>query len=277
MTERRIIKQRSPAVWARVKEAYLAGEPAASVARRFDVGVGNLRYRANAEGWTRRAHLSGLSREEDCERARIEGRADDMRAPIQAGRDRSLDSAAEEGPGLGPREQLIVGLRRAARKMAQGRAAEAEALIRAARALVDLTGDATPSLEEMDAVPDGVEALHRAVEHRAWAILADLWRVPPLPPVASEAFYFHLRDRHHLEADGYEGDQAWVATHRPDLLGLWNAEGRVPEPPPPSDEETRVIVSALTLGVRQREEGDLKAWIREVYAAAEAPLPTGAD
>lgn len=62
MTERREIKQRSPAVWARVREAYLAGEPAASVARRFDVGLGNLRYRANAEGWTRKKRRSTSTR-----------------------------------------------------------------------------------------------------------------------------------------------------------------------------------------------------------------------
>eukprot|EP01035_Chromulina_nebulosa_P041103 gene41104-55572_t len=61
MTERREIKQRSPAVWARVRQAYLAGEPAASVARRFDVGLGNLRFRANAEGWTRKAMMAERS------------------------------------------------------------------------------------------------------------------------------------------------------------------------------------------------------------------------
>lgn len=46
-------KYRGPEVWAKVKAAYLAGEPAPSVCRRFDVGVANLRRRAKAEGWTR--------------------------------------------------------------------------------------------------------------------------------------------------------------------------------------------------------------------------------
>ena len=71
MTERRIIKQRSPAVWARVKEAYLAGEPAASVARRFDVGLGNLRFKANAEGWTRKAVMAAAEQEAAAEDRRL--------------------------------------------------------------------------------------------------------------------------------------------------------------------------------------------------------------
>ena len=76
MTERREIKQRSPAVWARVRQAYLAGEPGASVARRFDVGVGNLRFRANAKGWTRKAVMAAAGTEAEAEDIRLAGRAD---------------------------------------------------------------------------------------------------------------------------------------------------------------------------------------------------------
>ena len=54
MDHHRLRKYRGPETWARVREAYVAGESAPSVARRFDVGLSNLRRRALAEGWTRR-------------------------------------------------------------------------------------------------------------------------------------------------------------------------------------------------------------------------------
>jgi transposase len=54
MEHHRLRKYRGPETWARVKAAYVAGESAPSVARRFDVGRSNLRRRAMAEGWTRR-------------------------------------------------------------------------------------------------------------------------------------------------------------------------------------------------------------------------------
>ncbi|MBF0664342.1 MAG: hypothetical protein IR159_02145, partial [Brevundimonas sp.] len=54
MKHHRLRKYRGPETWARVREAYVAGESAPSVARRFDVGLSNLRRRAMAEGWTRK-------------------------------------------------------------------------------------------------------------------------------------------------------------------------------------------------------------------------------
>jgi hypothetical protein len=54
MEHHRLRKYRGPETWARVKAAYVAGESAPSVARRFYVGLSNLRRRAMAEGWTRR-------------------------------------------------------------------------------------------------------------------------------------------------------------------------------------------------------------------------------
>src|SRR5690606_16272124 len=53
MEHHRLRKYRGPETWARAREAYVAGESAPSVARRFDVGLSNLRRRAMAEGWTR--------------------------------------------------------------------------------------------------------------------------------------------------------------------------------------------------------------------------------
>lgn len=39
-----------------MRQAYIAGESAPSVARRFDVGLANLRPRAILEGWTRKTY-----------------------------------------------------------------------------------------------------------------------------------------------------------------------------------------------------------------------------
>ena len=135
MTERREIKQRSPAVWARVREAYLAGEPAASVARRFDVGVGNLRFRANAEGWTRKAVMAAAETEAEAEAIRLAGRAD------------TITSVAEALPDIDPDEASAAGIRHAAALIAAGRGAEALSLLKAVQGLAQ-TLEATASYDE---------------------------------------------------------------------------------------------------------------------------------
>ncbi|MBL0948626.1 hypothetical protein [Brevundimonas sp.] len=140
MTERRIIKQRSPAVWARVKEAYLAGEPAASVARRFDVGYGNLRFRANAEGWTRKAAMAAEAQEAEAEDRRLAGEAD-VEAPLP----QPLPLPPEAPiPPEDLHEALEAATRRAASLLARGRAAEASALLKAAEALDRRIGSPHP-------------------------------------------------------------------------------------------------------------------------------------
>lgn len=121
-------KYRGPEVWARVRTAYLAGESARSVARRFDVGLGNLRKRASAEGWTRnRAAL----------------RADlKPQRPVSAGQVAAGDPgpAPDETPEypVGTREALKRAAERSAWLIAEGRGGEAMALIRAAEALSNL-------------------------------------------------------------------------------------------------------------------------------------------
>ncbi|MBX9614562.1 MAG: hypothetical protein K2X25_03105 [Caulobacteraceae bacterium] len=124
MTERREIRQRSQAVWDRVKAAYLAGEPARSVARRFDVGYGNLRYRANAEGWTRKAAMAGADAEAQAEAARLDGRADT-----------ALATAAEGPAGIDPETAGEAGIRHAAALIAAGRGSEALSLLKAVQGL----------------------------------------------------------------------------------------------------------------------------------------------
>ena len=119
-------KYRGPEIWARVRTAYLAGEPAPSVARRFDVGLGNLRKRARAEGWTR--NRAALRNDLKPERAVASAVAGSFDAPAEE---------AQEYP-VGTREALKRAAERAAWLIAEGRGAEAMALVRAAEALSNL-------------------------------------------------------------------------------------------------------------------------------------------
>lgn len=54
--ERRRYKIRSPEVWARVRDDYLSGMPAADVALKHDVTEASLRARACKQGWSRYLH-----------------------------------------------------------------------------------------------------------------------------------------------------------------------------------------------------------------------------
>lgn len=124
MAQRREIRQRSQAVWDRVEAAYLAGEPARSVARRFDVGYGNLRYRAHAEGWTRRAAMAGAEAEAQAEAVRLDGRADTVVA-----------TTAGVPAGTDPETAGEAGIRHAAALIATGRGSEALSLLKAVQGL----------------------------------------------------------------------------------------------------------------------------------------------
>lgn len=144
-------KYRGPEIWARVRTAYLAGESAPSVARRFDVGLGNLRKRASAEGWTR--NRAALRTDLKPERA----------TPASAGPPAAMigdAGPAEEPPEypVGTREALKRAAERAAWLIAEGRGAEAMVLVRAAEALSDL-------VDRRDL--DGEAAIRPFLEQRA--------------------------------------------------------------------------------------------------------------
>lgn len=85
----RIRRFPGPQVWALAQDAYLAGEPAASIARRLDLTVNGIRKRAARRGWTRTQHAEAVKRSEHPAQAlgaliaRIgrrvhEGRVDDL-------------------------------------------------------------------------------------------------------------------------------------------------------------------------------------------------------
>jgi len=126
MEHHRLRKYRGPETWARVREAYVAGESAPSVARRFDVGLSNLRRRAMAEGWTRN---------------RIAGRMDlkpvrgGAEAPSPAIAPLAVLEAKPEPPWVDPEIATGRALRRMTWLVSEGRAAEARALAQAVEAM----------------------------------------------------------------------------------------------------------------------------------------------
>jgi hypothetical protein len=129
MEHHRLRKYRGPETWARVRQAYVAGESAPSVARRFDVGLANLRRRARLEGWTRKTVAQQLDLKP------IRGGADDPGPAMEAW------EAVLEGrdvPDVDAHEALAQTVRRAAWLLTQGRTGEASALLKAATALEKL-------------------------------------------------------------------------------------------------------------------------------------------
>ena len=126
MEHHRLRKYRGPETWVRVRAAYIAGESAPAVARRFDVGLSNLRRRAMAEGWTR----SRIAEQLDLKPLR--GGTDDPPPALAA---LALQGEITEPPYVDPEVAVQRALRRAAWLLSQGQAAEATALMRAAEAL----------------------------------------------------------------------------------------------------------------------------------------------
>ncbi|WGM30053.1 hypothetical protein [Brevundimonas sp. NIBR11] len=123
MEHHRLRKYRGPETWAQVRQAYIAGESAPSLVRRFDVGYANLRRRAMAEGWTRKAHAARIDLKPI--RGGVEGPGPDLEDLMDA-------------PAMDPFQALSEAVRRAAGLLSQGRTAEATALLRAATALEKL-------------------------------------------------------------------------------------------------------------------------------------------
>lgn len=131
MEHHRLRKYRGPETWARVRQAYIAGESAPSVARRFDVGLANLRRRAIIEGWTRKTYARQIDLKP------IRGGADEP--------DGGLERLFEPGetPPMDPHQALRETVRRAAGLLSRGKTEEATALLRAATALQKLRWSAS--------------------------------------------------------------------------------------------------------------------------------------
>ena len=106
----RLRKYRGPDTWRRVKEAYVAGESGPSLARRYDVGLHNLRKKASREGWTRSAVAAALDRELPPEPAAAE--AADAPVDRQAALAACLDHAAA-AMARGEGQRALAGLKAA--------------------------------------------------------------------------------------------------------------------------------------------------------------------
>lgn len=288
MTERHQIKQRSPAVWARVRAAYLAGETAASVARRFDVGLGNLRYRANAEGWTRKAMMAGADAETQAEDVRLAGRADPMSA-----------APAETPVEIDPADAFEAALARAGTAIAAGRGAEAAGLLKAAETLVRLRQatppEHLPTVEAWEAEQEALRAAW-ADEKAAWreaesARLEEAWGRRAL--IMADAI---------LSTRGYDLADNWAASAlrwRAETLGpdqaladfargvsggwasrYWDEHGRLKptEPPPaPSDRMLRQHVGLTRGGFGGEIDMSGIEWPPKGIGGAEAEEPVRSE
>lgn len=214
----RLRKYRGPDTWRRVREAYVAGESGPSLARRYDVGLANLRKKASREGWTRSAVAAALDRELPPEPEAGTDMADGSGADPAA-----FDAAAVRRRALARADALLAG----------GRAAEALAQLKAAEALSRL-GEAEAEFNRMETWEEDMEAVNqrvgRIVEDRAlelaqamlaegvqpgvrWGGYALHWRAAMFGPDAAEA------DRRQAEAEGWAGQ-------------YWDAEGKLREREP---------------------------------------------
>ncbi len=283
MDHYRLKKYRGPETWARVQEAYLAGEAAASVALRFDVSVANLRKRASREGWTRnRAAL------------------DNDLKPIRGARDApSLPALPPPGPGVhvdaaGDRLDLESGvitllpanlppglaleraMTDAARRLAEGRAGEAAALMRAAATLAELTGAPLPTLDQLDAAELGWEATDLAmamVEARAFDMAGVLLSARDLPERALWAAHFHWRAAR-LGPEVAAADHARaVESGDAARLALWDADGRLKPLPPLTEAEIEAAAAMTAMARWFAVKGTTRGW----WGEGEAVAIDGAD
>ena len=235
MDHYRLRKYRGPETWARVREAYVAGEPAASVCLRFDVTVHNLRKKASREGWTR----SRVAAETDLKPIRGAPDAPHPPSPAPPGGPQppSTDHIDPEtgvvtlAPAtLPPGLALERALTDAARRLAEGRATEALALMRAAETLASLTGAALPTLDELDAASEGWEAMDvvmRAIQIRAADLAGLMLSARDLPAQALwHAHYLWRAERLGPEVAAADHARA-VESGDADRLALWEADGQL--------------------------------------------------
>lgn len=212
----RLRKYRSPETWRKVQEAYVAGEPAPSVARRFDVGLANIRKKASREGWTRNRVAASV----------------DTEAVVS-----TTDAASLDPPPVDPGTARRSAIERAGALLAAGRAAEATALLKAAEAFGRMTeGDIDPPdrpaplSPEQDAAREAAgkaawDEMNAEIERRAEVLARAL--LTDTGSSSSNHAYFALRwraeilgpevaaqDRRHAEAGG------WARRY-------WDEEGRL--------------------------------------------------
>ena len=228
--------------WAVVRDAYLGGETAESIGRRLNMSVNTIRKRAGRCGWTHAAHARAIQRA--CE--------DGPAAPIDLARAR--DAAVTHAAAL----------------LAEGRALEASAILRAAEALGragggeagGLTpGPDTPESDEDAAVDETLrqisDHIDRIAAERAGQLALDLLTDEGPPRAVYGAFAFQWRAR-------VLGPAVALADYARGLQGgwasrYWDAEGRlIPQDPVPPAPDPGMVRQHLRLcrGAAGEEAGD---------------------
>lgn len=127
MEHHRLRKYRGPETWKRVRAAYEAGESGPSCARRFDVGLANLRKKARREGWSRKDQADRADRELPRE------------APAPDWSSEPEDDLDVDMAPVNRRDALDACLDHAALAMTRGESQKALAALKAALAYADMT------------------------------------------------------------------------------------------------------------------------------------------
>ena len=234
--------------WAVVRDAYLGGETAESIARRLNMSVNTIRKRASRCAWTHAAHARAIERA--C--------ADGPVAPIDLAQAR--DAAVAHAATL----------------LAEGRALEASAILRAAEALGRAGGGAAGSGPESGPGPgpdtaeaDEVEEVLRHISahidriaiERAGQLALDLLTDEGPPQAVFGAFAFLWRAR-------VLGPAVALADYAQGLKGgwasrYWDAEGRlIPQDPVPPAPDPGMVRQHLRLcrAAAGGDEGD-DGWV----------------
>ena len=247
MTEDTVRTRRNfPAeTWAVVRDAYLGGETAESIARRLNMSINTIRKRAGRCGWTHAAHARAIQR------------------AVDAGPTAPIDLAQARDAAVAHAAALLT----------EGRALEASAILRAAEALGraggseagGLAAGAGPGPEvdasESDAAVD--ETLRQISDHidrlaveRASQLALDLLTDEGPPQAVYGAFAFRWRAMMLgpavALADYAQGLQGGWASH------YWDADGRlIPRDPVPPAPDPGMVRQHLRLcrGAAGGDEG----------------------
>ena len=250
--------------WAVVRDAYLGGETAESIARRLNMSINTIRKRAGRCGWTHAAHARAIQR------------------AVEAGPAARIDLAQA-------RDAAVA---HAAALLSEGRALEASAMLRAAEALGRAgfgeaggseagglaagpeadTPEADAAVEEtLRQISDHIDRL--AIE-RASQLALDLLTDEGPPQAVYSAFAFRWRAR-------VLGPAVALADYARGLQGgwasrYWDAEGRlIPQDPVPPAPDPGMVRQHLRLCRKTAEGGEgLDGWVwppRDWRAEGEVP------
>ena len=260
----------SPAKWAAVRAAYLAGETAASVAQRMDVGVDALNRRAIKEGWTRKAQREAYGEgpwpdERGPDEKRPDDRGPNETGPVEGGSAEAAPATwGRPGEAIDPRRiQPMMrhfemrstqdremwyearraprdAMRRASRLAVEGKGAQARAVMETAKALMALEPEEPLNLAQ--AAAKGLEDFGRYVDTERWSAMALAIELVRSDAKVDGTIRWHRGFIFHRRRDVYGPELA--ALDRRDFAGapwaadVWDAEGRLR---PEAEAEARTI------------------------------------